>query len=88
MRTPSRILIVDDMAANVHILQLRLTAQGYDVLTANDGEAELEDVNVPRHVVHDEDPRRRSHGARLPRLYPRYSRILVRSWRGTKGLVT
>src|SRR5262245_44327532 len=29
------------MAANVHILQLRLTAQGYEVLTAIDGEAAL-----------------------------------------------
>ena len=41
MRTPPRILVVDDTAANVHILQLRLAAQGYDVLTATDGEAAL-----------------------------------------------
>ena len=41
MRTPPRILVVDDTAANVHILQLRLAAQGYDVLTAADGEAAL-----------------------------------------------
>ena len=41
MRTPPRILVVDDTAANVHILQLRLAAQGYDVVTATDGEAAL-----------------------------------------------
>jgi adenylate cyclase len=32
---------VDDTAANMHILQLRLAAQGYDVVTATDGEAAL-----------------------------------------------
>jgi adenylate cyclase len=41
VRTPPRILVVDDTAANVHILQLRLSAQGYEVLTATDGEAAL-----------------------------------------------
>ncbi len=41
MRTPPRILVVDDTPANVHILQLRLAAQGYDVVTATDGEAAL-----------------------------------------------
>jgi adenylate cyclase len=41
VRTPPRILVVDDTAANVHILQLRLAAQGYEVLTATDGEAAL-----------------------------------------------
>jgi adenylate cyclase len=41
VRTPPRILVVDDMPANVHILQLRLAAQGYEVLTATDGEAAL-----------------------------------------------
>jgi class 3 adenylate cyclase/CheY-like chemotaxis protein len=41
VRAPPRILVVDDMAANVHILQLRLSAQGYEVLTATDGEAAL-----------------------------------------------
>ena len=30
MRTPPRILIVDDTPANVHILQARLAAHGYD----------------------------------------------------------
>ena len=41
MRTPPRILIVDDTPANVHILQTRLAAHGYDIVTANDGEAAL-----------------------------------------------
>jgi len=41
VRTPSRILIVDDTPANVHILQARLVANGYDIVTAADGEAAL-----------------------------------------------
>jgi adenylate cyclase len=41
VRTPPRILVVDDTPANVHILKLRLAAQGYDVLTAADGEEAL-----------------------------------------------
>jgi adenylate cyclase len=41
MRTPPRILIVDDTPANVHILQARLAANGYDIVTATDGEAAL-----------------------------------------------
>ena len=41
MRTPPRILIVDDTPANVHILQTRLAASGYDIVTATDGEAAL-----------------------------------------------
>ncbi len=41
MRTPPRILIVDDTPANVHILQSRLAAHGYDIVTATDGEAAL-----------------------------------------------
>ena len=41
MRDPPRILIVDDTPANVHVLQLRLKALGYDVLTATDGEEAL-----------------------------------------------
>lgn len=41
MRTPPRILVVDDTPANVHILKLRLFAQGYEVLTAADGEQAL-----------------------------------------------
>ncbi len=41
MRTPPRILIVDDMPANLHILQLRLAVHGYEILTATDGEEAL-----------------------------------------------
>ena len=41
MRTPPRILIVDDTPANVHILQARLAANGYDIVTASDGEEAL-----------------------------------------------
>jgi adenylate cyclase len=41
VRTPPRILIVDDTPANVHILQTRLAASGYDIVTATDGEAAL-----------------------------------------------
>ena len=41
MRTPPRILVVDDLPANLHVLQLRLAAQGYEVVTATDGEAAL-----------------------------------------------
>jgi adenylate cyclase len=41
VRTPPRILIVDDTPANVHILQSRLAAHGYDIVTATDGEAAL-----------------------------------------------
>ncbi len=41
MRTPPRILVVDDNPANVEILQMRLAAQGYEIKTAIDGEAAL-----------------------------------------------
>src|SRR6516164_11231899 len=41
MRTPPRILVVDDMPANVHILKVRLAAHGYEILTATDGEEAL-----------------------------------------------
>ena len=41
MRTPPRILVVDDTPANVHILQARLAANGYDIVTAADGEEAL-----------------------------------------------
>ncbi len=38
MREPPRILIVDDTPANLHILQLRLGTNGYEIITASDGE--------------------------------------------------
>ena len=41
MRAPPRILIADDNAMNLDILQTRLAAHGYDVITATDGEAAL-----------------------------------------------
>jgi len=41
MRTPARILIVDDNPTNVKVLQTRLAAEGYEVITASDGEEAL-----------------------------------------------
>ena len=41
MRTPAQILIVDDNPANLDIFQTRLAAQGYEILTASDGEEAL-----------------------------------------------
>jgi adenylate cyclase len=41
MREPSLILVVDDVPDNVDILQMRLESQGFDVITAEDGEAAL-----------------------------------------------
>ena len=37
MRTPPRVLIADDNAANLRIMRTRLAADGYDVVTAADG---------------------------------------------------
>jgi class 3 adenylate cyclase len=44
MHNPPRILVVDDSPANVEILQMRLQAQGYAILTATDGEEALSAV--------------------------------------------
>ena len=41
MRTPPRILIVDDQPMNVDILQTRLGVHGYEICTAYDGEEAL-----------------------------------------------
>ena len=41
MRTPPRILIADDNAMNLDIFQTRLAVHGYDIVTAEDGEAAL-----------------------------------------------
>ncbi len=41
MRTPPRILIVDDNPTNVKVLQTRLAAEGYEIITAADGEEGL-----------------------------------------------
>ena len=50
MRTPARILVVDDNPANVDILRARLLAQGYEIITASDGE---EALNVVRDQLPD-----------------------------------
>jgi len=44
MRTPPRVLIVDDNPANVDILRARLAANGYEIVTASDGEQALDAV--------------------------------------------
>ena len=41
MRTPPRILVVDDDPMNVDIIQTRLSAQGYEIVTATNGDAAL-----------------------------------------------
>ena len=41
MRTPARILVVDDNPTNVRILRTRLAAEGYEIVTAGDGEEAL-----------------------------------------------
>jgi class 3 adenylate cyclase len=41
MRTPPRILIVDDESMNLDIFQTRLAVHGYEILTATDGEEAL-----------------------------------------------
>ena len=42
MRDPPLILVVDDVADNVEILQMRLESQGYEVVNAGDGVEALE----------------------------------------------
>jgi len=44
MREPPLILVVDDVPDNVDILQMRLEAQGYEVVTATDGLEALEKI--------------------------------------------
>jgi adenylate cyclase len=44
MRSPPRILVVDDMPENVEIARMRLESQGYEVICAADGEAGLDRV--------------------------------------------
>jgi adenylate cyclase len=41
VRSPPRILLVDDNPLNLDILQTRLAAHGYEILTASDGEEAL-----------------------------------------------
>jgi class 3 adenylate cyclase len=42
MRSPPRVLIADDNAANLDILQTRLASQGYEIITATDGDSALD----------------------------------------------
>src|SRR5271169_4370453 len=44
MHDPPRILVVDDNESNLDIAKTRLESQGYDVVTAVDGEAALNRV--------------------------------------------
>jgi adenylate cyclase len=44
LRTPPRILVVDDNPTNLEVLRVRLNAHGYDVVTAVDGEDALNRV--------------------------------------------
>jgi adenylate cyclase len=55
MREPPLILVVDDVADNVEILQMRLEAQGYAVATAADGVEALQKIRelVPDLVLLD-----------------------------------
>jgi adenylate cyclase len=46
MRDPPLILVVDDVPDNVDILQMRLEAQGYEVVTAADGVEALEKIRA------------------------------------------
>jgi DNA-binding response OmpR family regulator len=41
VRSPARILVVDDNDVNVRLLTRRLASQGYEVVTANDGESAM-----------------------------------------------
>ena len=46
MRTPPLILVVDDNAMNVDILQTRLRAHGYQIITARDGQQALDSARA------------------------------------------
>jgi class 3 adenylate cyclase len=48
MRSPPRILVADDNAANLEILRTRLASQGYDVITATDGDDALDSARENR----------------------------------------
>ena len=47
-RPAGRVLVVDDLAANVDLLNVLLTREGYTVFTASDGEEAL-DIVASRH---------------------------------------
>lgn len=44
----SRILVVDDVPQNVRVLELNLKAEGYDVITAYNGQEALDKVNAEK----------------------------------------
>jgi len=44
----ARILVVDDLAPNVHLLKVKLQAEYYDVLTARSGHEALEIAETER----------------------------------------
>jgi len=44
----ARILIVDDLAPNLHLLQVKLSAEYYDVVLAQSGEEALEKIQTER----------------------------------------
>ena len=46
MHDPPRILVVDDNEANLDIARMRLESEGYEVVTAGDGEAALDSVRA------------------------------------------
>ena len=46
MRTPPQILVVDDDPTNLEVLRARLSAQGYEVVTAVDGDDALRRARV------------------------------------------
>src|SRR5260370_16825904 len=48
MRSPPRILVADDNAANLDILRTRLVSQGYEIVTATDGAAALDGAREHR----------------------------------------
>ena len=55
MRSPLHIPIVDDNAANLDILRARPTSQGYEALTAEEGEQALASAreNTPDLILLD-----------------------------------
>ena len=81
MKTPAKILVVDDEPANVDILETRLSAHGYEIVTAADGaealalvESErpdliLLDVQMPRIDGFEVCRRIQSRGAPLPVIF-------------------
>ncbi len=46
MREPPLVLVVDDIAANLDIVRMRLEARGYQIITAVDGEDALEKAHA------------------------------------------